>query len=112
MRQLGGIISTMHVSLSKLRNTVKEREAGCAAVHEVTKCGTRLSNSTTTLAQGDQELVISATAHKFPSSRRPEPSSENQSKGSKTRVVSVRGDEVSWFVGAGNLRSRQQRRSR
>ena len=34
------------------------------------------------------------------------------SKGSKTRVVSVRGDEVSWFVGAGNLRSRQQRRSR
>ena len=87
MRWLGGIINTMHVSVSKLRHIVKEREAGCAAVHEVTKCGTGLSNSTTTtLAQGDQELVTPATAHKFPSSRRPEPSSENQSKGSKIRV--------------------------
>ena len=44
MRWLGNVINTMHMSLSKLQNTVKDRGAGSAAVHEVTKCGTRLSN--------------------------------------------------------------------
>ena len=39
-----GIIDSMDMSLSKLQETVKERESRCAAVHEVTKSQTRLSD--------------------------------------------------------------------
>ena len=39
---------TMDMSLSKLQEIVKGREAWSAAVHGVTKSQTRLSNKTTT----------------------------------------------------------------
>ena len=48
MRSLDGITDSIGMSLSKLRETVKDREAWSAVVHGVTKSQTRLSNITTT----------------------------------------------------------------
>ena len=44
MRWLDGIIDTMNMSLSRLQEMVKSREAWHAAVHGVTKIQTQLSD--------------------------------------------------------------------
>ena len=58
MRWLGGITDSMDMSLSKLQDMVKDREAWRAAVHGVAKSLTRLSDGTTT-----PHVVLSANIH-------------------------------------------------
>ena len=43
IRWLDGITSSTHMSLSKLRETVKDREAWLVAVHGITKSQTDLA---------------------------------------------------------------------
>ena len=49
MRWRDGITDSMDMSLSKLRELVIDREAWCAAVHEVTKSWRRLNENKTIL---------------------------------------------------------------
>ena len=57
MRGLDAIIDSMDISLRKLWELVKDREAWCAAVHELASNASGLSQSKTTAASNCQFSV-------------------------------------------------------
>ena len=67
MRWLDGINNIMDVGLGGLRELVMDREAWCAAVHEVAKSWTRLSNWTELKMQdnGNLQPIVHEPSEKF-----------------------------------------------
>ena len=55
MRWLGGVTNSMDMSLSKLRETLKDRKAWCAAVYGVTKTQTEQVNN---ILLKDSDIIV------------------------------------------------------
>ena len=58
MRWLDGITNSVDMSLSKLWEMLKDREAWCPKVHGVAKSWTQLSDRTTTTEESDYFAIF------------------------------------------------------
>ena len=67
MRWLGSITNSMDMNLSKIWETVKDREAWCVAIHEVSKSQTWLDDWPATTTEGSliSCLIITFSAHTY-----------------------------------------------
>ena len=65
MRWLDGITDLMNMSLSKLQEMVKDREAWHAAIHGLTKSQTLLSNQKPTRHESKSSINLLFSPHDF-----------------------------------------------
>ena len=68
---MDGITDSVDMSLSKLWEIVKNREAWCAAVDGVTKRPTQLRDRTTTDVPANQHYLLGGEEWSFPREGRP-----------------------------------------